>query len=625
MTRWTDAPIVGGSYSDDTRPFSVQDTVNYMVVYAEKDGTRSPKMLRGVPGFSEVADTGSAAPIRGMSNVEGLLLVVAGRTLYRVDTKYDCHAIGTIPGVGRVSMAHNQVTGGNQVAIANGLGGYVYDTRDGTLVQITDEGFPGAVSFNYLDSYILGLEPGRRFAFTSELADALSYNTLDQYEAESSPDALVGHAVNHREWWLMGERTIEIFANTGAETGTFQRTTGSGIEVGLASAFAKANLDNSLFWLGSDGVVYRANGYTPQRISTFPIEQAISRCNTKTAFAFTFEDKGHKVFYLTFQDGHTWGYDVASQEWHRRQSKGLDRWRINDLVKWNGRWIAGDYTNGKLYALDWDVQDEAGQTLEKIRVTGVLSDQQNAVIVNAIALVIDTGQPQKNVNPIVQKTYEQTIIDDDPYLLYPLNDPSNVAIELIQGFDGSYSGETYERQMASLLPNGEGGCAYFDSIDAVVSTPSSDILANLVYPFTIEGWIRVTQPVSNLQEYFIFRGTNLSVGVDVDFFGRGHLRRWQSSSGFDLTTDDHAADPGAVYYIAATSAENEMKFYINGALVKTTAYGIGDATRSAEPSLIGALVTGLEEGNRRAIQNVAIYRKVLSHSQISNHWRAAQP
>lgn len=393
MTRWTDAPIVGGSYSDDTRPFSVQDTVNYMVVYAEKDGTRSPKMLRGVPGFSEVADTGSAAPIRGMSNVEGLLLVVAGRTLYRVDTKYDCHVIGTIPGVGRVSMAHNQVTGGNQVAIANGLGGYVYDTRDGTLAQITDEGFPGAVSFNYLDSYILGLEPGRRFAFTSELADALSYNTLDQYEAESSPDALVGHAVNHREWWLMGERTIEIFANTGAETGTFQRTTGSGIEVGLASAFAKANLDNSLFWLGSDGVVYRANGYTPQRISTFPIEQAISRCNTKTAFAFTFEDKGHKVFYLTFQDGHTWGYDVASQEWHRRQSKGLDRWRINDLVKWNGRWIAGDYTNGKLYALDWDVQDEAGQTLEKMRVTGVLSDQQNAVIVNAIALVIDTGQP----------------------------------------------------------------------------------------------------------------------------------------------------------------------------------------------------------------------------------------
>lgn len=393
MTRWTDAPIVGGAYSDDTKSWSVQDTVNLIPVYAEKQGTRSPSMLRCAPGLSVFADLGTEQPIRGARNVEGLLLVVSGNTLFKVDTKGVAAAIGTIPGVSRVSMAHNQITGGNQVAISNGTSGYVYNTVDGTLVQITDEGFPGASSFEYLDSYILGLEPGRRFAFTSDLADALSYNTLDQYEAESSPDALVGQIVTHGEWWLMGERSIEIFADTGAATGTFQRTTGTVIEVGLAGPFAVANLDNSVIWLGSDGVVYRANGLTPTRISTHAIEQAISRATISSAFAMTYEDRGHKIFYLTFKDGQTFGYDVATQEWHRRQSRDLNRWRINTLTRWNGKWIAGDFSNGKLYTVDWDVQSEAGVVMERRRITSVLSDQQNAVIVNAIALVIDTGNP----------------------------------------------------------------------------------------------------------------------------------------------------------------------------------------------------------------------------------------
>lgn len=394
MSRMQEVPLVGGAYSDDTRPWSVQDTVNLIPVYAEKEGTRSPKMLRCAPGFSDFADTGTNAPIRGMRNVEGLFLVVSGTTLFSIATNGAVKALGTIPGTGRVVMAHNQITNGNEVAIP-GTSGYVYNTVTGVLQRITDEGFPGAVTFDYIDSYITFIEPGRRFAGFSDLADAMEYNTLDRVEAEGAPDKLVGQIVTHREWWLFGERTIEPFTNTGASQGTFQRSGGTVMEVGAASPYAISRLDNSVFWLGSDGVVYRANGFSPQRISTYPIEQAIARCTWETAFSFTYEDRGHKIFYLTFQDGQTWGYDVATQEWHRRQSKGLDRWRINDLVRWNGKWIAGDYSNGKLYELDWNVQTEAGVEMERMRVSGVLSDEQNPIIVNAVELVFDTGQPQK--------------------------------------------------------------------------------------------------------------------------------------------------------------------------------------------------------------------------------------
>lgn len=396
MPRWEQTPIVGGSYKDDTRPFSVQDTVNLIPVMAERDGTRSASMLRCAPGYSDFADLGTNAPIRGMRNVEGLFLVVSGTNLFSIAANGTKKTIGTIPGVGRVSMAHNQVTGGNEVAIANGTSGYVYNTVTGVLERISDEGFPGAKVFEFIDSYIAFVEPGGRFAGTSDLADALSYNTLDRFEAEGLPDKIVGLIASHGELFLFGERSTEVFNNTGAATGTFQRADGKSMEVGAASPYAISKLDNSVIWLGSDGVVYRANGYTPLRISTYPIEQAISRSKSSTAFSFTHEDRGHKIFYLTFQDGHTWGYDVATQEWHRRQSKGLDRWRINDLVLWNGKWIAGDFSNGKLYVLDWNVQSEAGIELERMRVSGVLADSQNPIIVNAVELVFDTGQPQKD-------------------------------------------------------------------------------------------------------------------------------------------------------------------------------------------------------------------------------------
>ena len=391
MARWQPLSIVGGSYSDDALPWSHQDTINYLPVPAEKSGTRSSAILRCLPGLSTFSNLGTNAPIRGARNVEGLLVVVSGQTLFKVSPTGAATSLGTIPGVQRCSLSHNQIAGGNQVAISNGQGGYVYNTVTGTLAQITDTGFLGAISFDEVDGYILGIDPSRRRAFTSDLADATSYSTLDQYEAEGSPDLLRGQAVTHREWWLMGERTIEPFVNTGAGTGTFQRSQGTVIEVGLAATHAQAVMDNSVFWLGNDGIVYRANGYTPQRISTHAIEQAIARCNMAQAFAFTFEDGGHKVFYLTFPDGHTWGYDAATGEWHRRKSYGIDRWRINTLTKWNGVWIAGDYANGKLYELNWNVQDENGAVLERRRITGVTSDNQNAMIIDGIELVVDTG------------------------------------------------------------------------------------------------------------------------------------------------------------------------------------------------------------------------------------------
>lgn len=402
---WAPFPIAGGCYRDDTLPWSAQDTVNWIPVMAEVQGTRTPIMLRGAPGLTGLFPNGSVfgafdaggnlrsgIGFRGAYNADGVFVLVQGTNLYRYNGDAIAPTlIGTVPGVERVSITHNQITNGSQIVIANGTAGYVYNTATGGFAQVTDEGFPGAKSVDYIDSYIVGVEPGGRYWFNSALADATSYNTLDRYEAEAAPDKIIGLIVSHGEVVVFGERTMEFFYDSGANTTTFQRRSGTQTEVGAASQHAIVKLDNTVYWLGNDGSIYRLDGYTPRRISFQPIEQQIARTDLSKCFAMVYQDRGHKIVYFTFQDGLTWGYDVATGEWHRRKSYGLDRWRINTLTQWNGTWYAGDYTNGSLCSMQWGVNHENGMPLVAERVASVMHANMNRFRLNAVELSIDSS------------------------------------------------------------------------------------------------------------------------------------------------------------------------------------------------------------------------------------------
>src|SRR6185436_7665260 len=106
---------------------------------------------------------------------------------------------------------------------------------------------------------------------------------------------------------LFNETTTEVFAYTGVTNALFQNK-GIVIERGCAATHSVINLDNTAFWLGDNGSGYRLEGYTEKRWTTYPMEQAIAQCHLSGAFAFDWVDRGHSVYYLTFPDGHTWGY-----------------------------------------------------------------------------------------------------------------------------------------------------------------------------------------------------------------------------------------------------------------------------------------------------------------------------
>ena len=411
--KYQQVPLVGGYYADDSKSWSAQDCVNWLPTNAEKAGTRTPSMLKTPPGLRHFPLTGSipSAPVRGVYNCEGQLFAVIGQSLLSIATTGAATFIGTIPGVSRVVMADNQIAdNGNELLIVNGSQGFIYNTNTSEFTIITDPGYPGAINAVFLAGYLVQIEPARRFAFNSAPADGLSYNTLDRFTSEVSPDLLMSMAVCNNELILFSARSTEFF-NATANAQQPIRTMGITMSRGCAGRYTVANMDNTVYWLGDDGIFYRLNGYVPFRVSTRPIEQAIKDLNWSQAFAFVWENGGHKVCYWTFPDGQTWGYDVSADEWHRRESYELTRWRVVGLTYWNSQWIAGDFQYGKLWYVDWNYQMEGDVNFISERTTGVLSEAQNRLIVSRLEVIMAVGQLSDDIDHYVRIQYS----DDGGY------------------------------------------------------------------------------------------------------------------------------------------------------------------------------------------------------------------
>lgn len=460
--------LIGGFYTDDAFPWSAQDTVNWIPELAERQGTRTPAKLRGAPGLRLFGAAGEG-PIRGAHDVEGTLFVVSRNTLYQISTTGAATARGTIPGVGRVAMAHNQHGGGYELLVVNGDAGYVWDTSAATFTKITDEGYPGAISADFLDSYLMQVEPFGRFWFHSNLADAKDYNTLDRYESEASPDRIVTARVNQGEVVVFNRTTIEFFANTGAATNTFQ-SKGIVIDVGCAGRYTVAKMAGTLFWLGSDGVVYQLNGYSATPISTRAIEQAIADEDWANCFALTYESEGHKIVYWTFPNGRTFGFDVVTGLWHRRQSQGMDRWRIATLTYTNRKWIAGDAFNGNLYEVRWDEYTENGEELVAERTSPVMHADQRSLFVDYAELIMDTGHGSQG--PVV----ETLALTSTPY-----------PVEMISALDVSLGAEAMNLRELPSFGTTEAadigvnltGMSLRDLLQTYSYTEGTDIAVNL--------------------------------------------------------------------------------------------------------------------------------------------------
>lgn len=382
-------PIVGPSYTDETRRLAVEECINLMPEKVETSGARARFMLRTSAGLA-IGATLVSGSVRGIHSMGGILYAVTGETLYRVNSDGSTQNLGTILGSSRVVMADNFVPDTKrQLVIWTGDRTYVYDTLLG-LVEITDPDYIAVARQDggtFIDGYILATtEDG--FIY-SEITDATNWNALSFVTAESATDqAIAVHAV-YGDAWVFGGRTTEVFRNTGAADNPWQRV--QTFEKGIGAKFSPVNLDNSVFWIDESGRVNRASGFSPVRISTHAIEQYMQSVDFSQAFGFTYVDRGHEFYCFTVPNGRTYLYDVATGLWHRRASQDLTFWRVSGQALAYGERFFGDYQSALIWRMDDSVVAEGPYRLVRERITGYASDDNRPLFISQMEIVADTG------------------------------------------------------------------------------------------------------------------------------------------------------------------------------------------------------------------------------------------
>ena len=392
-------PFVGQAYKARSTNADSQRAIN---CYVEMDqaSPRAPTVLYGTPG-TVLKLTLPTSPVRNGIHAGSFTWWISGSTVYRVDSAYNYLALGTIGTTsGELGIASN----GNQILIVDGLGGWLINVSLSTLIQITDPQFPSGVSrATYQDGYFIVTGDGtQKFYINENPYDGSNWNGLDFASAEGSPDNTVGVISDHRELWLFGSDSAEIWVNTGNADFPFQRSGNTFIEHGCAAAGTIAKADNTVFWLGSDdrgqGIVWRADGYTPMRISTHAIEYALGTYSTiADAYAFTYQQEGHIFYVLVFPAANkTWVYDCATQVWHERSwlnplDGSLNRWRASCHVFANTKHLVGDFQTGKIYALELDVYTDNGDAILRLRSTAAQENTQLNLFYQYLQVDVESG------------------------------------------------------------------------------------------------------------------------------------------------------------------------------------------------------------------------------------------
>ena len=366
------SPILGSAYVARSVNAADNRMINmFPEVVPEDAGGKSPAFLQRAPGLNYLAAMG-AGPVRGLWQFGDYGYAVSGTTLYKIDSDFNVVSKGTVSGTGQVSMVDN----GTQMFIAAGATGYIYNAGTDVFAQITDVDFAGAVTVGFIDGYFVYNQPNSQKFWVTSLYDGTSVDPLDFASAEGSPDNLVSLIVNHREIWLFGQSTVEVWYNAGLPDFPLARIQGAFIEIGCAAPFSVAKLDNGVFWLSSDargrGMVYRSNGYAGVRISTHSVEWQIQQyADITDAVAYTYQQDGHSFYVLNFPSADiTWVYDAATQAWHQRAgwlNNEFTRHRGNCQMAFNGQIVIGDYLTGQIYAYDPTVYTEAGSVQKWLR------------------------------------------------------------------------------------------------------------------------------------------------------------------------------------------------------------------------------------------------------------------
>lgn len=388
--------LAGSSSQQYSLPFNAERTVN---LYAITDPRGSDSAsLYNTPGLSLFGTYGTGAIRACYSASTGRTFIISGSILYEI------FADGTSTNRGSLASSSGIVTvadNGLQLGICDGQKAYMFTYATNVLAQVTDPDFPSSVgAIGYIDSYFMVNENSTGRWYISALLDGLSWDALDFATAESSPDKL-NRAFNFLGYvGLFGDRTLELWRNTGDSLFPFAKVSSS-TPIGCEAPYTITSVDTSVYWVGANdqgsGIVYQAQGFTPKRISTEPIELKLQAVNDPSQLrAWAYQEQGHVFYAITGSDLETTlVYDLNTQLWHERAWRNeqgeFEQHRAACVMRAFNKLLVGDRENGNVYEMSLDYYDDAGDPKHWVRILTHLLDELQQVKYSSLQIGFEVG------------------------------------------------------------------------------------------------------------------------------------------------------------------------------------------------------------------------------------------
>ena len=379
-------PIPFGAYKRDAGFLPELRMRNLLVEPTEADDEKVVLLPR--PGLN-VSTALGAAPIAAVFCQPGVFsnqpVALAGSTAY----------LGTRV-LGSLSAPATAATrfAASSVEMVFCSGGVMYRTDGTTLsVPVPPTASP-IISVAAIDSYFFAVQQGSQRFYFSAVANGSSWPALNFASAQSHAGNLLEVMAINDQLVLLTQNSVEFWQPSGDMNLPFVRIDGLTYTKGILNTGAATYADNTLIWVGSDGLVYR-RGAVPTRLSDHGIENQIGK--SSAAYLFSFVWSGHTILVLTL-DTLTYFYDFETKLWSEASTLGRNGWRAKCGAANGINPVFGDSVTGNLLSLNNSVLTDVGDGIER-RFTALVPNQ--AVIDNMTLDAQGGVGTEPNGDPII--------------------------------------------------------------------------------------------------------------------------------------------------------------------------------------------------------------------------------
>ena len=393
--------FVGPTYLSQSSMLAGERCINFFPEASPVIAGKTRSALFPAPGVPTWASPNTGAG-RGLFGERNRLFGVFGGVLHEFQADATVIARGAVAYDGLPVQITSNGDGGNQLLIAAGNKGYVFNLTTHVLSNPVDD----VRMVGQIDGFFLGLDTETSTLKISDALAGLTWDAGQQTQRSAASDPWRAMVVVNREIFLFGETTGEVWYNAGLATFPFAYRAGSFFQTGIAAPWSASPFGDSLAWLGRSQAgsdqVFWMNGYTPNRISNHAVEWAISeykRTRTITdAVGWSYQQAGHVFYVLEFPSlPATWVYDATTNQWHERArwdtvTGTWEAYRPRFHTEFFGRNLVCDGQAGRIYTLSTaEYADIDGGPLRRVRQAPHLSAENQWIIYDALEVEAERG------------------------------------------------------------------------------------------------------------------------------------------------------------------------------------------------------------------------------------------